>query len=121
MTAKTRLGVTQARSYDKAMSAYPDFLASRRNYDVGQGIDGEAQWRSGVFEASWRAGGASAAEMAAISAFAHDPTLQIVEASTAKVFGMAHEAPRGADIHFQGDDPQDGPILRYSLIARMAR
>ena len=48
MTSETRIAVVQARSYDQAVSEYPGFLASRRNYDVAQGVDDEGQWRSGV-------------------------------------------------------------------------
>jgi hypothetical protein len=69
MSAEVRLGVDQARTYEAAMSAYPGFMASRRNYDVGQGLDAQGKWRSGVFESSWRSGGASTAELAALTAF----------------------------------------------------
>jgi Protein of unknown function (DUF3182) len=53
----------EAKLYDQAMSEYPGFMASRRNYDVGQGIDADGRRRSGVFESSWRIGGASSAEL----------------------------------------------------------
>ncbi len=121
MAPAVRLGVAQARSYDRAANEFPGFLASRRNYDVGQGLDGAGQWRSGVFEASWRSGGASTAELAALTAFAHDPSLHVFEASTVKDFGKAREAPRHALIHFEGDDPEDGPILRYTIVTRALR
>jgi Protein of unknown function (DUF3182) len=113
-----RLGVAQARSYDCAANEFPSFLASRRNYDVGQGLDGEGQWRSGVFEPSWRSGGASTAELAAMTAFANDPSLHVFEASTVKDFGRARAAPRHALIHFEGDDPEEGPILRYTIVTQ---
>jgi hypothetical protein len=121
MSPEVRLGVAQARSYDEAASEFPGFLASRRNYDVGQGLDDASQWRSGVFEASWRSGGASTAELAALTAFAQDPLLHVFEASTVKDFGRARQAPRHALIHFEGDDPEDGPILRYTLAAPTLR
>lgn len=121
MPQTVRLGVAQGRSYDRAASEFPGFLASRRNYDVGQGFDGEGHWRSGVFEASWRPGGASTAELAALSALAEDPSLDVFEASTVKDFGRAREAPRHALIHFAGDDPEEGPILRYTLVMRTLR
>src|SRR5262249_17392497 len=70
---------------------------------------------SGVFEASWRSGGASTAELAAFVAFARDPTLQVVEASAVKEFGKLARAPRDAIVHFCDDDPKDGPILRYTV------
>jgi hypothetical protein len=121
MGTEVRVAVAQARTYDEAMSEYPGFFASRRNYDVGQGADSEGQWRSGVFEASWRSGGASTAELAAMTAFARDPGLQAFEASTVKEFGKGRDAPRGAVVHFRGDDPQDGPILRYTVVQRTLR
>ena len=115
LDAAAHLAVVQARSYDRAAGSYPGFFASRQNYDVGQGIDGQGRWRSGVFEASWRSGGASTAELAAFVAFARDPALQVFEASAVKVFGKLCEAPQDAIVHFKGDDPKDGPILRYTL------
>ena len=36
MTAESRLAITQAVSYDAATTEYPGFMASRRNYDIGQ-------------------------------------------------------------------------------------
>jgi uncharacterized protein DUF3182 len=121
MRPAVRLAVGQAQTYDLATSEYPGFLASRRNYDVGQGFDGEGRWRSGVFEASWRSGGASTAELAALNAFAREPTLQVFEASAVKEFGKAHAAPRYSRIHFEGDDPEDGPIVRYTMVTRTLR
>jgi hypothetical protein len=121
MSPEVRRGVAQARTYDRAASEFPGFLASRRNYDVGQGLDGEGHWRSGVFEASWRSGGASTAELAALTAFAQDPSLHVFEASTVKDFGPARAAPRHAIIHFEGDDPEEGPILRYTMVMRALR
>ena len=115
MDAEARLAVSQARTYDRNADRYPGFLASRRNYDVGQGMDGRGQWRSGVFEASWRSGGASTAELAALMAFAQDSTLQVVEATSVKQFGRRTAIPAGAVIHFHGDDPEDGPLLRYTV------
>jgi hypothetical protein len=40
-----------------------------------------------------------------------DSTLQVVEASSVKKFGKPHKIPPSAVVHFQGDDPQDGPLL----------
>jgi hypothetical protein len=121
MDADARLAVSQARTYDLNADRYPGFLASRRNYDVGQGTDGHGRWRSGVFEASWRSGGASTAELAALMAFAEDPTSQIVEATSAKQFGRRTTIPPGAVVHFHGDDPEDGPLLRYTVVTRAMR
>ena len=121
MDTQARLAVSQARTYDRNTDRYPGFLASRRNYDIGQGIDGRGRWRSGVFEASWRSGGASTAELAALMAFAEDPALQVVEATSVKQFGRRTTIPRGAVIHFHDDDPEDGPLLRYTVVTRALR
>ncbi|MGX9430668.1 MULTISPECIES: DUF3182 family protein [Bradyrhizobium] len=121
MDAKTRIAITQARTYDGNATQYPGFLASRRNYDVGEGIDGCGQWRSGVFEASWRSGGASTAELAALTAFAEDCALQVVEAASVKQFGKPSKIPPGAIVHFEGDDPEEGPLIRYTVVPRALR
>lgn len=121
MDASTRRAITQARIYDGNATHYPGFVASRRNYDVGQGIDGRGQWRSGVLEASWRSGGASTAELAALTAFTQDPAVQVVEAAAVKHYGKARKIPPGAIVHFEGDDPEDGPLLRYTVMTRALR
>lgn len=121
MEPEARLAVNQARIFDRHATKYRGFLASRRNYDVGQGTDGRGQWRSGVFEASWRSGGASTAELAALAAFADDPSLQVVQTASVKHYGPPRKIPTGAAIHFQGDDPEDGPLLRYTTAARALR
>ena len=121
MDAEARLAVSQARTYDRNAHRYPGFLASRRNYDIGQGLDGHGRWRSGVLETSWRSGGASTAELAALMAFAQDSTLQVIEATSAKQFGRRITIPPGAVIHFHDDDPEDGPLLRYTVVTRALR
>src|SRR5262245_9908710 len=97
-TDEVRVGV--ARVYEADMTAYPGFMASRRNYDVSQGIDAQGRWRSGVLESSWRSGGASTAEVAALTAFVQDPGLQFVTARAVKQYGGGHEAPPGGTVHF---------------------
>jgi hypothetical protein len=118
MRPEMRAGVAKARRYDEAMRAYPGFIASRRNYDVGQGIDSEGRHRLGVFESSWRIGGASPAELLALTAFAQDPSAQVIEAAHVADFGQHREAPAGAVVHFDGDDPQAGPLIRYTKVTR---
>jgi hypothetical protein len=115
ITKEVRVGVEQAITYERAMDAYPGFLASRRNYDVGQGLDAQNKWRSGVFESSWRSGGASTAELAALTAFAQDPGLQVVNVCSIKEYGSGHQPPPHATVHFHGNDPQDGPMIRYTV------
>src|SRR5262245_47730495 len=104
MPRAVRLAAAQAKQYEDAMREYPGFMVSRRNYDVAQGLDGEGRSRSGVLEASWRSGGASTAELAALREFAQDPKLQVVEACAVKLFGKGHEAPRNAVVHYRGDE-----------------
>lgn len=118
MKPAVRIAIAQARAYDRCTTAYPGLFASRRNYDVAQGIDADGNWRSGVLEASWRAGGASTAELAALIGFQQDSALHVIEAETIKEFGEAHKAPRGATIQFQGEDPEEGPMLRYTIIRK---
>jgi hypothetical protein len=115
MTKEVRVGVQQAITYEMAMDAYPGFMASRRNYDVGQGLDAQGTWRSGVFESSWRSGGASTAELAALTAFAQDPGLHVVNVCSSKEYGNGHQPPPHATVHFRGNDPQDGPMIRYTV------
>ena len=116
-----RHGVAQAKVYDDATSEYPGFMASRRNYDVGQGLDSRGRWRSGVFEASWRVGGATGAEVAALAGFMEDAAVDIINASSVVAFGDDIEPPSGTNVHFQGDDPRLGPMIQYTRVARVLR
>jgi hypothetical protein len=108
--------VAAARRYDEATEEFHGFTASRRNYDVAQGIGADGRPRSGVLEPSWRVGGASSAELAAFAAFARDPSLEIVGASHVEEFGRGRRAPTDAIVDFQGDDPESGPLLRYTIV-----
>src|SRR5262249_57418451 len=90
-----RLAVAQARRYDEATSAYPGFAASRRNYDIAEGIDAAGRPRSGVLEASWRVGGATGAEIIALTAFKQDPSLHVIDVSHIAHFGHTRRAPDG--------------------------
>jgi len=114
--AEARAAVRAAKRYDEAMEEFHGFSASRRNYDIAQGIAADGRRRSGVLEASWRVGGASSAELAAMAAFVHDPALQIVRASHVEEYGERRRAPADAIIEFQGEDPEAGPLLRYTIV-----
>jgi hypothetical protein len=117
LTEEVRTAVAQARTYHAAaMASYPGMFASRCNYDVAQGVDDQGQWRSGVLEQSWRIGGASGAEIAALRAFAADPSLQTVCASTTEVYGDNPELPSDADIYYQGVDIRVGAITKYARL-----
>jgi Protein of unknown function (DUF3182) len=116
MLPQVRAAVRAARRYDAATEEFHGFAASRRNYDVGQGIGADGRPRSGVLEASWRVGGASTAEVMALAAFAQDPLLQIVRASHVEEYGKGRRAPADAIVNFQGEDPEAGPLLRYTIV-----
>jgi hypothetical protein len=112
---EARLAIAQARAYDAAaMACFPGLIASRRNYDVAQGT-GPAGRRSGVLEQSWRIGGASGAEIAALEAFHADPGLAAVRASTFEAYG-ACEPPPHAAVYFRGTDEEVGMITKYALV-----
>src|SRR5262249_48965007 len=106
MSPQGRAAVVAARRYAEATEGVPGFAASRRNYDVAQGIGADGWPQSGVLEPSWRVGGASSAELAAFAAFARDPSLEIVGASHVEEYGEGRRAPTDAIVKFQGDDPE---------------
>ncbi|WP_245435330.1 DUF3182 family protein [Microvirga calopogonii] len=108
--------VEQARTYDAATSVFPGLFASRRNYDVAQGTNARGQWRSGVLEQSWRIGGATGAEIAALEAFRADPGLQVVHTSTFEVYGESQAPPPHATVYFRGVDEHVGWLTKYTLV-----
>lgn len=113
-----RTAVMQARVYeDAALACFDGFCASRRNYDVAQGVDGSGRRCSGVLEQSWRIGGASGAEILAVEALAGDPDLAAVDAACTEVYGDG-PAPPEATVYFDGDDPRVGRILKYAVVKR---
>jgi hypothetical protein len=111
-----RTAVEQARTYDAATSVFPGLFASRRNYDVAQGTNARGQWRSGVLEQSWRVGGATGAEIAALEAFRADPALQVVRASTFEVYGESQDPPPHATVYFRGVDEHVGWLTKYAMV-----
>ena len=80
---------------------------------MAQGVDDSGAWRSGVLEQSWRIGGATGAELAALAAFDADPALRVVRAATTEIYGGA-EPPPDADVYFHGVDRHVGPITKYT-------
>ena len=67
----TRQAVRHAVTYDAAADRIEGFFASRRKYDVVIGSDRRRR-RVGVLEASWRVGGASPGEVAALQELGRD-------------------------------------------------
>jgi hypothetical protein len=114
LTLDARLAIEQARAYDAAAREFAGFVASRRNYDVAQGLGADGRRCSGVLEQSWRIGGASPAEVVAAAAFHSDSTLQTVRACCVEAYGE-HEPPPNAAVHFRGIDDRVGPIIKYTL------
>jgi hypothetical protein len=111
-----RHAIAQARAYDDAAHAcFPGFFASRRNYDVAQGVDARGRRRSGVLEQSWRVGGASGAEIAALEAFRADPSLQSVQAASREIYGECPAVPENSTVYFRGVDPDVGAVTKYAL------
>ncbi len=121
LTDEVRFVVAQAQVYDAAaFDAFAGLFASRRNYDVVGGRDSRGSRRVGVLEQSWRMGGASAAELAALDAFRSDPTQRAVRASSFEAYGGV-DPPAGAQIYFHGIDDRIGPISRYATVTPYAR
>lgn len=114
-TPEIRTAIAQARTYhDAALRSFAGMFASRCNYDVAQGVDRSGRWHSGVLEQSWRIGGASGAEVAALRAFRDDPALDVVVASTTELYGADTPVPAGALVYFRDTDERAGPLTKYS-------
>lgn len=110
-----RQAVALACQYDTAVStAYPQLLASRRNYDVAFGQSASGQPRAGVLEQSWRAGGASLAELAAMQAFALSPSLMSVRAATRERYGEQEPRPIPQHLVYHGVDSAVGHISKWA-------
>ncbi|TWI01871.1 uncharacterized protein DUF3182 [Luteimonas cucumeris] len=108
----------KAIQYDAAVSAeFPDFFASRRNYDVAAGRDSRGLRHCGVLEQSWRIGGATPAEIAAVEALLAEPSLDSIVASTHELH-RAGPVPAEARVHFDDPYSRSGPILKYSRVHR---
>lgn len=118
LSREVRIAVEQALLYDSAaQAAFPGLLASRINYDVAQGLMPDGSWRSGVLEQSWRAGGATGAEIAALEAFQADPQRHRVRASGHEIHGPLQDLPPGAVVYFRGVDDAVGPLTKYTTLS----
>lgn len=91
-------------------------IASRRNYDVLCGGNADSKGRIGVLEQSWRVGGASGAEIAALEAFARNPSAIAVQVRTVEAYGNLAEIPEGAIVYYRGDEPELGPMIKYACV-----
>ncbi|MFA7668441.1 MAG: DUF3182 family protein [Burkholderiaceae bacterium] len=112
-----RAAITMAQRYDAAADAcYPGFFASRRNYDVAGGTDIRGRPAMGVLEQSWRIGGASRAEIAALEVLSADPSCHCLWAETLEIFNVDEVAPAHAVETYAGQDPELGPIRKYVMV-----
>ena len=110
--------VTQARAYDRAASEhYAGLFASRRNYDIAKGLDRDGAPCCGVLEQSWRIGGASGAELAALEVFDAQPQARAVRACSVEVYGEDTALP-GRELigYFRGVDEKVGFITKYVTV-----
>jgi hypothetical protein len=115
MPEDARQAVMQAMVYDRAADAcFHPFFASRRNYDVIWGLDSSGSRKCGVLEQSWRIGGASAAEVAALEILQSDPRITSVYASCVEAYGES-SVPAHACIYFCGTDDSFGKLTKYSV------
>lgn len=110
-----RRAVEQALAYHRAaLDSFGGMFVSRCNYDIAQGVDESGAEYSGVLEQSWRIGGASGAEVAALQAFAADPALRVVHASTCERYGDDCPVPAGAWLLYDGDG-RVGRLTKYAM------
>ena len=116
LETEMRLAIHRALIFDDAVSEFPGLFASRRNYDVLRGRDAHGRWHCGVLEQSWRIGGASGPEVAALEAFRADPRLRAVRARSTELYGAHAAPPPGALVHFHGVDPAAGPLVKYTMV-----
>jgi hypothetical protein len=111
-----RLAIEQAQVFDGAADeAYPRFYASRRNYDIAQGLDSNGKSRSGVLEQSWRMGGASSAEVAALQSFVNDPGMRAIRVSSVETY-IDQTLPADAIEVYRGPAENSEFLLKYVTV-----
>ena len=116
LTSKTEeMAVRLAMEFDRLADQHLGLVASRRNYDVIAGRTAAGEMKCAVLEQSWRMGGATGAEIAALQAFAERPGLHHVGAATVERYGDDEMPPEGSTVYFHGVDPKLGPHLKYAF------
>ncbi|WP_160107592.1 DUF3182 family protein [Pseudomonas izuensis] len=111
-----RLAIRQAQVFDGAADeAYPGFYASRRNYDIAQGVASDGKPRSGVLEQSWRMGGASSAEVAALQSFVNDPQMRAIRVSSVETY-TDRPLPADAIEVYRGPAQNSDFLLKYVTV-----
>lgn len=115
---QVREAIGLAQLYDEtARQCFPGMFASRRNYDVAQGVDHRGRRHAGVLESSWRIGGASSAEAVALLRFRDEPARRWLSVRAEEHYGADAAPPPGANVLFHGTDPVAGPLLKYTVVA----
>jgi hypothetical protein len=71
-----------------------------------------------VLEQSWRIGGATGAELAALETFHADQALYAVRAICVERYGESAPVPPSATLYFHGEDPEVGLLTKYALVHR---
>jgi hypothetical protein len=111
-----RLAIEQAQVFDAAAhEAYPGFYASRRNYDIAQGVGSDGHRRSGVLEQSWRMGGASSAEVAALQRFIDNPGLKAIQVASLETY-VDQGLPADAVEVYRGPAENSDFLLKYVTV-----
>jgi hypothetical protein len=59
--------------------------------------------------------------LAALAEFMRDSSVKVVEASHVEEFGKDREPSPEAITSIRLDDPQDGPMIRYTVVRRIER
>ena len=54
----------------------------------------------------------------ALKAFKQDRSLELIDVSHVEEFGDNRRPPDRATVLFEGDDPRDGPMVRYTIVNR---
>jgi len=116
LTDDVKLAIKQAQVFDSAADeAYPGFYASRRNYDIAQGMASDGKRRSGVLEQSWRMGGASSAELAALQSFVNDPQMRAIRVSSVETY-IDQPLPADAIEVYRGPAENSECLLKYVTV-----
>ncbi|AOZ06021.1 DUF3182 family protein [Cupriavidus malaysiensis] len=101
--------------HSAALDCFPGSWVSRSNYDVALGEAPECGRLLGVLEQSWRAGGASGAEILALDAFRRSPARQVATVATRERYG-AVALPAHARLLFEGEDREQGVMAKYAIL-----
>jgi len=72
--------------------------------------------RIGVLEQSWRVGGATGPELAALEVLRAQPQRRSVRASCVEVFGDSPEPPSHSVVYYRGTDPVVGRLTKYTMV-----